>query len=200
MNRPSDGAGESTSTRSGTTASSDREREMRLTRKTMVALAASGALTVMAGVTASAAVLGLPILGFGEAASESAAPQVVHQTVYDDHYVTATTEPKPAATAAAGGSAKGSGGTGGGGSAATAGPAAAAPAVQAASTPQPVAAPVAATTPPTPTVTEPPKSDDDEATPPAGGTRPPIPAGCREPEWDSEHQVWHCSNTESGDD
>ena len=72
---------------------------MRLTRKTVAALGLSGALTVMGGVLASAAVLNLPILGFGEAANQAAAPpRVIHRTVYDDHYVTANTAPKaPAA-------------------------------------------------------------------------------------------------------
>ncbi len=156
---------------------------MRLTRKTMVALGVSGALTVMAGVSASAAVLGLPILGFGEAASESAAPpQVVHRTVYDDHYVTATTVPKPAATPTSAAAARAA-------AAATAAPApAAAPAAVYVPAPAPAPAPAVE------------HEASEVSEPPATAGRPPVPAGCEEPEWDSEHQAWHCKDSEGEHD
>jgi len=170
---------------------------MRLTRKTVAALGISGALTVMAGVSASAAVLGLPILGFGESASESAVPKVVHRTVYDDHYVTATTAPKPSTAAA--GTASAHGGSGGPATTAASAPTAA-PEFHAASTPAPqsTSSPAAptATAPATPAVTEPPATQ----APPVTSGRPPVPTGCREPEWDSEHQVWQCSNSVGNDD
>jgi hypothetical protein len=164
---------------------------MRLTRKTMVALGISGAMTVLAGVSASAAVLDLPILGFGEAANGTAAPpQVVHRTVYDDHYVTAPTTPKAQASATSGGP-KSAPTTGA--PASSAGAPAAAPNFSAASVPAPANAPAPAFT---PSPTEPPATQ-----PPATTVgRPPVPAGCREPEWDAEHQVWHCSNSVAGDD
>jgi hypothetical protein len=169
---------------------------MRLTRKTIVALSVSGAMTVLAGVSASAAVLDLPILGFGEPASEAAAPpRVVHRTVYDDHYVTTPTTPRAQAAAAPRT-------TSGTSAPATTGAAAPAPApapttagfvaaAQPAPSPQPASTPAPAPT------TAPPSDDTPVVSP--GGTRPPPPAGCNEPEWDSEHQVWHCS-TEGHDD
>lgn len=164
---------------------------MRVTRKTIVALSVSGALTVMAGVSASAAVLDLPILGFGETASEqSAPPKVVHRTVYDDTYVTTPTTPKPAATnpAASSGTAAASSSPAGG-----AGPAYTVGATSGAGpAPAPAPAPVAAH------VEEP---DDSPPVASPGATIPPPPAGCREPEWDSEHRVWQCSSAgEVGDD
>ena len=70
---------------------------MRINRTTAMALAASAALVVGSGVVASAAVLDLPLFGFGghEATGTAASPatttpppSVVDQTVYDDHYVT----------------------------------------------------------------------------------------------------------------
>jgi len=165
---------------------------MRLTRKTMVALGISGAMTVLAGVSASAAVLDLPILGFGEAANETAAPpQVVHRTVYDDHYVTVPTTPKAQAPAATSGAPKVAATTGAP-APSTAAPAAA-PSFSAASAPAPAGAPAPAVT---PSPTEPPATQ-----PPATTVgRPPVPAGCQEPEWDAEHQVWHCSTPGGGDD
>jgi len=165
---------------------------MRLTRKTMVALGISGAMTVLAGVSASAAVLDLPILGFGEAASETAAPpQVIHRTVYDDHYVTTPTTPKAQAPAATSGGPKAAATTGAP-APSTAAPTAA-PNFSAASAPAPAGAPAPAFT---PSPTEPPATEAPATT--VG--RPPVPAGCREPEWDAEHQVWHCSNSGVGDD
>ncbi len=168
---------------------------MRFTRKTIMALSVSGALTLAAGVSASAAVLDLPILGFGEAASEQAAPKVVHQTVYDDHYVTATTTPK-AATAPARryrrrpATIRAEPRRAPSGPAATAGPAPVAAAPVAAT---PVAAPAV------PATTH--ESDDPPpVTTAPGATIPPPPAGCREPEWDREHQVWQCSGSEGRDD
>jgi hypothetical protein len=169
---------------------------MRLTRKTMVALGISGAMTVLAGVSASAAVLDLPILGFGEAANETAAPpQVVHRTVYDDHYVTTPTTPKAQAPAATSGAPKAAATTGAP-APSTAAPSAA-PTFSAASASAPAPAPTPAPAPAfTPPPTEPPTTQ-----PPATTVgRPPVPAGCREPEWDAEHQVWHCSNSGVGDD
>jgi hypothetical protein len=158
---------------------------MRLTRKTMVALGVSGALTLMAGVSASAAVLDLPILGFGEAANETAAPpQVVHRTVYDDHYVTTPTSPKAPAAATSGGGGRSV-------AASTAAPAPAAPAAVYVPPPTQAPAPAPAVVHAEPETTQPPATT-------AG--RPPVPAGCREPEWDAEHQAWHCSNSEFGDD
>jgi hypothetical protein len=156
---------------------------MRFTRKTIMALSVSGALTLAAGVSASAAVLDLPILGFGETASEQAAPKVIHRTVYDDHYVTATTTPKAATHAPAATSASGStmpATPSSGGPASTAGP-----------------APVAAPAPAAPVAAPSGGSDDPPVTSVPGGTIPPPPAGCREPEWDGEHQVWQCSGSES---
>jgi hypothetical protein len=160
---------------------SDREREMRFTRKTIMALSVSGALTVAAGVSASAAVLDLPILGFGEAASEqSAPPKVVHRTVYDDRYVTATTAPKaatpPRVTAGA-----------------TPVTAAPAPAQVAAVAPAPA---------PVPDYDDDSDHDDDDDPPTASppGAIPPPPPGCREAEWDSEHRVWKCAGPEGDDD
>ena len=70
---------------------------MRINRTTAMALAASATLVVGSGVVASAAVLDLPVFGFGghEATGTAASPatttpppSVVEQTVYDDHYVT----------------------------------------------------------------------------------------------------------------
>jgi len=167
---------------------------MRFTRKTIVALGVSGALTVMAGVSASAAVLDLPILGFGEAATETAAaPQVVHRTVYDDHYVTATTAPRAATPGIT------SRGSTAAAPATTAAPvvapttAAPAPSFQAASVPAPASTPA-------PTPTTPAAGGDDSAKPPVTTGRPPVPAGCIEPEWDAEHGFWHCANKESPGD
>ena len=169
---------------------------MRLTRKTMVALGISGAMTVMAGVSASAAVLDLPILGFGEAANQTAAPpQVIHRTVYDDHYVTTPTTPKAQAPATSGGP-KSAPTTGA--SVPSTGAPAAAPSFSAASASAPASAPAPAFT---PSPTEPPTTQPPTTQPPATTVgRPPAPAGCREPEWDAEHQIWHCSNSVAGDD
>ena len=160
---------------------------MRFTRKTIMALSVSGAMTVVAGVSASAAVLGLPILGFGEAASGQAAPKVIHRTVYDDHYVTATTTPKaPARVPAAAGASRTTvpAMSGPGSPVWTAGPAPAAATAQA-----PTAAPAAVPAG---------DSDDPPVTTVPGATTPPPPAGCREPEWDPEHHLWQCSNNEVG--
>jgi hypothetical protein len=175
---------------------------MRFTRKTIMALSVSGALTLAAGVSASAAVLDLPILGFGEAASEQVAPKVVHQTVYDDHYVTATTMPRaathqPDATGALSSTIPGTTSTAG--PASTAAPAAvgaAAPAAPAAVAPVVPATPVAAPAVPA----TPHESDGPPVTTVPGASIPPPPAGCREPEWDREHKVWQCSGSEGRDD
>jgi hypothetical protein len=156
---------------------------MRFTRKTIMALSVSGALTVAAGVSASAAVLDLPILGFGEAASEqSAPPKVVHRTVYDDRYVTATTAPKATTSPRASTGATPV-------TAATPGPAATAPA------PVQVAAPA-----PAPAPAEDYEDDDDRPAAGTPGAVPPPPAGCSEAEWDSEHRVWKCAGPEGDDD
>jgi len=189
---------------------------MRLTRKTVAALGLSGALTVMGGVLASAAVLNLPILGFGEAANQAAAPpRVIHRTVYDDHYVTANTAPKaeaPAAGSPAPKAAPGAPATTTVPTAGTAAPAGApasvaatAPAAPAGTAPAGAPAFVGATAPAAPaapagTAPAAPATTQPEVTPPPPSGRPPAPAGCREPEWDSEHQAWHCSNGESGDE
>jgi hypothetical protein len=185
---------------------------MRLTRKTVAALGLSGALTVMGGVLASAAVLNLPILGFGEAATQAAAPpRVIHRTVYDDHYVTANTAPKaPAAGSPASKAAPGAPATTTEPTAGTAAPAggpafvaATAPAAPAGTAPAaPSGAAPSGTAPAAPAGTAPaaPATTQPEVTPPPPSGRPPVPAGCREPEWDSEHQAWHCSNGESGDE
>lgn len=195
---------------------------MRLTRKTIVAVGLSGALTVVAGVWALAAVFGLPFLGFGEAAHGSAAPEVVHRTVYDDQYVTATTE-TPSGPSGSGAS-RGSSGATGSGAAVGASPTtqalqaptklttAGSPQPSTAPTVQPAGAPATqpshpATTEPTrapattraPPATEPPpRADDPDPTTTTTAGLPPIPAGCREPEWDSEHRVWHCSDDRDG--
>ena len=182
---------------------------MRLTRKTVAALGISGALTVMGGVLASAAVLNLPILGFGEAATQAAAPpRVIHRTVYDDHYVTANTAPKAEAPAAGSPAPKAAPGAPATTTVPTAGTAApaSAPASVAATAPAapsgaaPAAPSGAAPAAPAGTAPAAPATTQPEVTPPPPSGRPPVPAGCREPEWDSEHQAWHCSNGESGDE
>jgi len=156
---------------------------VRFKRTTAMALAASATLVVGSGVVASAAVLDLPLFGFGHEATRSAASpatttppvSVVEQTVYDDHYVTAPGAP--------------SGGTSGMPARVTAGGAAAAPAPTAARAPAPVpaTAPPAAPAPTAPPTTAPPASP---------GSPPP---GCVEPQWDPEHKVWQCSNTGGSD-
>jgi len=138
---------------------------MRITRKTAAALAVSGAITVGAALVAAAAVFSFPVFGFGPAASTSAQPpptSVVERTVYDDHYVT---------RAPAGGNA------GAGGSPASTG-SRGAPAVPVAATTGSgtgTAQPASAVVAPSPTT-----------------TRPPIPAGCQEPEWEPQDGGWHC--------
>ena len=163
---------------------------VRINRKTAMALAASAALVVGSGFVASAAVLHIPLFGFGHEATRSAASSatattppvsVVDQTVYDDHYVTT-----PASTGAAT-------------VAATVSVPTTAAAVSASALNAPLGAAQAvsappSTTPPATTATTAPAPPTPTSGPgTTSTTRPAPPAGCREPEWDPEYHVWQCS-------
>lgn len=165
----------------------------RWTRKTVVALAVSGALVAAGAVVAVAAVFELPVFGLGAGGgAHTAAPTVVDKTIYHDHLV-----PKPGPTGDGGSrqatqvtAGGGAGGGGAGGSSTTAPPVATGPSGPATTAPAGPAATVPTTAPTTaPPATEP------EAPPTTQPGTPPPPAGCREPEWDPEHHVWQCSGT-----
>jgi hypothetical protein len=58
-----------------------------------------------------------------------------------------------------------------------------------------VTAPGTTSKPTTSTTTQTPATT---AKPTTGTTRPPVPANCREPEWDREYKQWKCSGQEDG--
>jgi hypothetical protein len=151
----------------------------RISRKTALALAVSASLVIGAGGMATAAVLKLPAFGFGSAAGARRVVTrgTIPRIVYHDHYVTTPAVQEQPATSSAG-------------SGITPAPAPApAPLPEPSPSRQARALPVAAA--PVPPAPDPPTT---QAPPTA---RPGAPANCREPEWDQEHLVWHCSN---GDD
>ncbi len=161
----------------------------RISRKTALALGVSASLVIGAGGMATAAVLKLPAFGFGSAAGARRVVTrgTIPRIVYHDHYVTRPAVQEPPATSSAG-------------SGITPAPAPApaplplplpepSPSRQARA--RPVAAASVASAAPVPPPPDPPRTQ----APPIA--RPAAPANCREPEWDQEHLVWHCSN---GDD
>lgn len=158
-----------------------------MNRRTAFATAAMAALFVITATIAVASAADLPMLGFGshktptkvEVTSSNATdetdaetsttttmkPIVVEQVVYEDSYMYV---PRPTAAAAA---------------SAESTPA------QAPTTPSTTAKPTTTTRPTTSS------SSTTSSTTRATSTttsRPPVPAGCQEPEWDREHQRWHC--------
>ena len=168
---------------------------MQTPRKTVIAMSVAALLVLGTGVVAATTILDLRVPGFTTSNADSAAPTPTTTGAGPTAGVTA-----PAADDAR---APASPATGPRGTAApAAGPAPAGPIV-AANTAAGAPAPGGAASEPTPGPTSPPPTsppapaphEDDHVTPPTtiGGTVPPVPAGCREPEWDSEHHVWHCA-------
>jgi hypothetical protein len=166
--------------------------------KTILAFALSGAVMVASTGVGAAAMLDLPILGFGgpapmvAAAKESLpdttaadtgttttttavattsepAPIVVERIQYVDKYVTVGATPSATPTTAA------------------KPPSTAASTATTATTKLPAPSPPATA----PTTTAPMATTTTRA-PSTTTTRPEPPAGCQEPEWDKDLQQWHC--------
>jgi hypothetical protein len=162
-----------------------------MTRKTALAGAAMSVVSLVSATFAIAATMDLPVLGFGGAsgavvttetapADEDAlvtsttagAPLVVEQVVYEDVYERVARPAAPPVAAAA-----------------EPAPTSAAPApTQAAPAPTTtVATTTRSTTTSAPTTRRPATTTSRVTT-----TRTAPPPDCEEPEWDREHQSWHC--------
>jgi hypothetical protein len=166
-------------------------------RKSALAAATVCAITLTAGVAAVAALGDLPVLGFGSAHHAATAqttpaePVTVEEITYDDEVVQQVVVVAAADDPAA---------------AVAADVATDTPSTRHSSGARPTSSP---TTPATAGETVPTTRasrtrtvsvTEAPATRPAGATstrssaatRPPVPSGCLEPEWDAELGVWHC--------
>lgn len=167
-----------------------------MSRKTVLAVVVSAVLVVGTGVVAATTILDMKVPGFAtESASDvTPAPEPAPADTTGSTRAEAAPAPTRAPTAPA---APGSGRPAGSGgptpvTAASAQSGGSAPAVLA--TPAPAPAPAFAPAPSPAPITAPitaPDEDDGDA-PRADGAIPPVPAGCREPEWDREHGYWKC--------
>ncbi|MEO8693954.1 MAG: hypothetical protein ABI658_10590 [Acidimicrobiales bacterium] len=162
---------------------------MRITRKTALAGAAMSVASLMSATFAIASTMNLPVLGFGDKAGSTSTtetvsgdsdalvttttggPVVVEEVVYQDVFERVA---RPAAPRAA--------------TVAESAPTTVAPPpTQPAPAPTTTVAPTTRVTTTTAPTTQPATSTTRVTT-----TRPAPPPGCQEPEWDREHQSWHC--------
>jgi len=164
---------------------------MRMNRKTAMAGAAMSVASLVSATFAVAATMDLPVLGFGGSSgavtttepvpagtdrlatttAAAAVPVVVEQVVYEDVYerVARPTVPRDAASAEP------------------------ASTMAAAAPTKPVVAPTTTVTTTTRGKTAAPTTTRVATTSTrATTTRPSPPRDCDEPEWDREHQTWHC--------
>lgn len=161
---------------------------MQRTRKTALAAASMIVVTLVSATLATAGIMDLPVFGLGHrdastttetaglgeespSSTGSTNPEIVEQVVYEDIYERV---PRPARAVAP---------TADDVSTTTAAPQPP-PTTSAITTSAPPPAPT--TSRPATTVTSP------TSTRSATTTRPAPPPGCKEPEWDREHQRWHC--------